>query len=97
VLGIIGTNGAGKSTLLKLLSRITLPTKGEIKVGGTIAPLIEVGSGLNPELTGRENIYLNGSIMSPLLAVICPIEETRKAEYHRRPLCCVFSYLIEIA
>ena len=84
VLGIIGTNGAGKSTLLKLLARVSVPTKGGIKVGGSVAPLIEVGAGLHPELTGRENIYLNGSIMCPLLAVICPIEETRKAEYHRR-------------
>ena len=63
VLGIIGTNGAGKSTLLKLLSRVSVQTKGEIKVRGSVAPLIEVGAGLHPELTGRENIYLNGSIM----------------------------------
>jgi ABC-type polysaccharide/polyol phosphate transport system ATPase subunit len=63
VLGIIGMNGAGKSTLLKLLSRIIDPTKGKIAVCGTVAPLIELGAGMNPELTGRENIYLNAAIM----------------------------------
>jgi len=62
VLGIIGKNGAGKSTLLKLLSRITSPTKGEIKIKGKIASLLEVGTGFHGELTGRENIYLNGAI-----------------------------------
>lgn len=62
VLGIIGSNGAGKSTLLKLMSRVTAPTKGLIKIKGKIASLLEVGTGFHPELTGRENIYLNGSI-----------------------------------
>jgi lipopolysaccharide transport system ATP-binding protein len=63
VLGIIGKNGAGKSTLLKLLSRITSPTKGSIKSAGRMASLLEVGTGFHPELTGRENIYLNGAIL----------------------------------
>lgn len=62
-LGIIGKNGAGKSTLLKLLSRVTGPTAGEIKVKGRIASLLEVGTGFHPELSGRENIYLNGAIL----------------------------------
>ncbi len=62
-LGIIGHNGAGKSTILKLLANITSPTSGEITINGRLSALIEVGSGFHPELTGRENIYLNGSIL----------------------------------
>lgn len=63
ILGIIGANGAGKSTLLKLISRITSPTTGDIRVRGRIASLLEVGTGMHPEMTGRENIYLNGAIL----------------------------------
>ena len=62
-LGIIGRNGAGKSTLLKLLSRITAPTEGEIKIRGRVASMLEVGTGFNNEMTGRENIYMNGAIL----------------------------------
>ena len=63
IVGIIGKNGAGKSTLLKIISQITTPTTGSIKIKGRIASLLEVGTGMNPELTARENIYLNGAIL----------------------------------
>ena len=63
VMGIIGRNGAGKSTLLKILSRLTAPSKGELKLKGKVASLLEVGTGFHPELTGRENVFLNGAIL----------------------------------
>ena len=63
VVGLVGANGSGKSTLLKILSRITEPSKGQVKVRGKVASLLEVGTGFHPELTGRENIYINGAIL----------------------------------
>jgi lipopolysaccharide transport system ATP-binding protein len=63
ILGVMGNNGAGKSTLLKILSRVTPPTKGSIKVRGRLATLLEVGTGFHPELTGRENIFLYGAVL----------------------------------
>ena len=61
--GLVGTNGAGKSTLLKLLARVTTPTTGEMVINGRVGTLLEVGSGFHPELTGRDNVYLNGAVL----------------------------------
>src|SRR5207302_7101365 len=63
VIGLIGSNGSGKSTLLKLLTRITEPTEGSARLRGRVGSLLEVGTGFHPELTGRENVYLNGAIL----------------------------------
>ena len=69
-LGIIGHNGAGKSTLLRLIARVLRPSEGRVWVRGTVAPLLELGAGFDPELTGRENIYLNGTMLGQTLASI---------------------------
>ena len=73
ILGIVGRNGAGKSTLLKILSRVTAPTSGFVKIKGRIASLLEVGTGFHPELSGRDNVFLNGAILG-----------MSKAEIHRK-------------
>ena len=72
VVGLIGTNGAGKSTLLKLVAGVMKPTEGSVRCGGTVCPMIELGAGFDPQLTARENIYLNGAIMGYSHFSRCP-------------------------
>ena len=74
--GLYGPNGSGKTTIIKLLSRVTIPTKGEITVNGTIAPLIAVGAGFHPELTGKENIYTNGTILGMSIKHLKEVEKS---------------------
>ena len=75
VFGIIGPNGSGKSTLLKLIAKVTLPTKGNVSVKGRLTPLLELGAGFHPDMTGRENIYLNAVILGLTKTEIEPLVE----------------------
>ena len=96
--GIIGHNGAGKSTLLKLISRVTAPTGGSIGLNGRVASMLEVGTGFHPELTGRENIYMNGAILGMTKAEIDRkiediIDFSEVRQFIDTPVACMSSSL----
>ena len=83
VIGIVGRNGAGKSTLLKVLSRITAPTEGHVTISGPVGSLLEVGTGFHPELSGRENVFLNGAILGMRRARDRAASSTRSSRSRR--------------